>query len=311
MDALFADRREAGQRLARALVAFAGRPDVFVLALPRGGVPVGWEVAHALGAPLDVFVVRKLGVPWHEELAMGAIQHRREQYLLADGEAAEEAFFAAEQNARLVANAEEYYRSMFRGRVSTWNLRDTHMADTLDALLDHVTRRTGRPARAVVWAHNSHVGDARHTEMGAIGEVNIGQLARERHPGSVCNVGFTTSTGTVTAASSWGGPAERQRVRPPLKGSYEELFHHVALPRWFLDLRQEAVREALLRRRLERAIGVVYLPETERQSHYFHTRLPDQFDAVYHFEETRAVEPLERVAKWPVEDLPETYPEGV
>lgn len=254
-----------------------------------------------------------LGKDCEEEVVQQllALQRRREQLLQRDGRAAEDDFFSAEQNARLVADAEGYYRSMFRGRVSSWNLRDTHMADTLDALLEHVTRVSGRPAKAIVWAHNSHVGDARHTEVGRLGELNVGQLARERHPGETCNIGFTTSLGTVTAASSWGGPAERKRVRPPLAGSYEALFHQVARPRWFLDLHDEPVREALLPERLERAIGVVYLPETERQSHYFQVRLPDQFDAVFHFDETRAVEPLERTSAWPTAELPETFPEGV
>jgi erythromycin esterase-like protein len=152
------------------------------------------------------------------------IRERRRDLLKRDGLAMEDELFEAEQNARVVKNAEEYYRAMFLGRVSSWNLRDTHMADTLDALLAHLDRRVGK-AKVVVWAHNSHVGDARATQMGEAGELNLGQLARERHPGEARVIGFSTYHGTVTAASDWGGPAERKRIRPALAGSYEELFH--------------------------------------------------------------------------------------
>ena len=240
------------------------------------------------------------------------MRDRRRDLLKRDGLAVEDELFEAEQNARVVKNAEEYYRTMFLGRVSSWNLRDTHMADTLDALLAHLDRRVGK-AKVVVWAHNSHVGDARATQMGEAGELNIGQLARERHPGEARLIGFSTYHGTVTAASDWGGPAERKRIRPALPGSYEELFHQAGTPAFLLVLRDlggEAAG-ALREPRLQRAIGVIYLPETERASHYFHARLPEQFDAILHIDKTRALEPLERTSEWERGELPETYPVGV
>jgi erythromycin esterase-like protein len=233
------------------------------------------------------------------------------EYASRDGRTAFEALFSAEQNARLVANAERYYREMFRGRVSSWNLRDSHMVETLETLARHL-ESFGEEPKIVVWAHNSHLGDARATEMGERGEWNIGQLLRERHGTGVFSVGFTTHAGTVTAASEWDAPAERKRVRPSRAGSYEALFHAVGLPRFLLLFRGDgAPRRALLEPRLERAIGVIYLPESERASHYFSARLPDQFDAVLHFDQTRAVEPLEVGAEWPRDEVPETYPSAL
>ncbi|HEV8617342.1 MAG TPA: erythromycin esterase family protein [Methylomirabilota bacterium] len=239
------------------------------------------------------------------------LRRRAAEYAARDGRVDPDAAFSAEQNARLITNAEGYYRAMFAGPAASWNLRDTHMADTLDALLDFLDARQSA-AKVVVWAHNSHLGDARATEMSTRGEVNLGQLARERHPGTVFGVGFTTYTGTVTAASDWGAPAERKQVRPALPGSYEALLHEVAVPRFVLTLadRPEAAA-ALMDPRLERAIGVIYRPRSERASHYFHARLPRQFDAVVHFDETRAVEPLERSATWEAGELPDTYPRAV
>jgi erythromycin esterase-like protein len=222
-----------------------------------------------------------------------------------DGRVARDAFFFAEQNARLVKNAEEYYRAMFHGRVSSWNLRDTHMAETLAALMHHL----GANAKVVVWAHNSHLGDARATEMGQRGELNLGQLVRQKYGNKATLVGFTTNTGTVTAASGWDSPAERKHVRPALAGSYEALFHQTDIPNFLLLLgNREEPTAALREPRLERAIGVIYLPQSERASHYFHAQLPDQFDVVLHYDETRAVEPLERSAAWETGEVPETYP---
>ena len=215
---------------------------------------------------------------------------------LPDSAARDDRFFA-EQNARLVKNAEEYYRAMFRGRVSTWNLRDTHMADTLDDLADHLAR-SGGEAKIVVWAHNSHLGDARATEMGASGELNVGQLVRERHPGDVVNIGFTTYTGTVMAADSWGDEGRVKRVNVALDGSWEDLLHRAGLPRFLLPLRGSRLDGA----RLERAIGVIYRPQTERISHYFRARLADQFDAVIHIDETTALQPLAASAEEPVRE---------
>ncbi|MFL5825309.1 MAG: erythromycin esterase family protein [Thermoleophilaceae bacterium] len=216
----------------------------------------------------------------------------------------EDRHFYAELNAQVVVNAEEYYRSMFRGGVESWNLRDRHMAETLEALASHLRQRQGE-TKVVVWEHNSHIGDARATELGATGQFNVGQLERELYDGETMLVGFTTYSGTVTAASDWGGVAERKRVRRALGGSWEELLHE--------QRGQDMIVETagMLGPRLERAIGVVYRPETERISHYFRAQLADQFDAVIHIDETRAVEPLEVTGEWQRGELPETYPFGV
>jgi erythromycin esterase-like protein len=229
------------------------------------------------------------------------------EYASRDGRVAEDDYFFAEQNARLVTNAERYYRAMFGGHVESWNLRDTHMMETLDALLSWTTKQSGY-ARAVVWAHNSHLGDARATQMGDWGELNLGQLAREHHGDKAFLVGFTTHTGTVTAAREWDEPVERRHVRPSIRGSYEHVFHETGFERFVLPCAE--CREALEAARLERAIGVVYKPETERASHYFRARIGRQFDAVIHVDTTSALTPLER---WSREDadLPETYPTGV
>jgi erythromycin esterase-like protein len=186
------------------------------------------------------------------------------------------------------------------------------MVQTLDALAEHLSRLQGEPAKVVVWAHNSHLGDATATEMGSRGEVNVGQLVREGHPGDCRNIGFTTYTGTVTAADDWGGAAQRKRVRPALPDSMEELGHEVGQKEFLLSFAAAPkAAETLRAARLERAIGVIYRPQTERQSHYFRARVADQFDAVIHVDDTRAVEPLERTARWEEGEVPETYPFGV
>jgi erythromycin esterase-like protein len=248
-----------------------------------------------------------------DEVVTQLVELHRQAALYAsrDGRIAADDYFYAAQNARLVMNAEEYYRSMFRGRVSSWNLRDRHMAETLDSLLAYLSTQ-GSQAKVVVWEHNSHLGDARATSMGEAGEWNVGQLVREKHRRDAVLVGFTTHHGTVTAASNWDAPAERKQVRPALENSYEALFHEVDIPRFLLTFRNTdhaslALREPLL----ERAIGVIYRPETERASHYFQARLSEQFDAVVHFDETRAVEPLERTVEWEAGEVPETFPTGI
>ena len=240
------------------------------------------------------------------------LQRRASEYANRDGFVARDEYFFAEQNARLVKNAEEYYRQMFGRRVSSWNLRDRHMAETLHALAAHLETQE-QPAKIVVWAHNSHLGDARATDMGERSEWNVGQLVREKYGNTeTCLIGFTTYTGTVAAATNWDEPPQLKRVRPALKNSYELLFHESGVPRFFLNLRERQVNEELRRPRLERAIGVIYRPETERVSHYFHARLAEQFDGIIHFDETRAVEPLERAAGWiEKEDAPETFPTGL
>ncbi|SFD21275.1 erythromycin esterase family protein [Massilia yuzhufengensis] len=248
------------------------------------------------------------------DAALQELQQRARDYMRADGAAGsspEDAFFHAQQNARLVKNAEEYYRTMFRGRISSWNLRDSHMAETLDALARHLSR-DGAPARIVVWEHNSHIGDARATEIGRQGEWNVGELARKAYGDDACLIGFTTYDGRVTAASEWDGPALHKHVRPGMPGSYEHLLHGVGIERFFLPPRTPgAARDLLMEERLERAIGVLYLPRTERNSHYFLAQLPRQFDAVIHIDRSSAVTPLDPTSGWHSGEPPETYPQGL
>lgn len=233
-------------------------------------------------------------------------------YARRDGRVADDELFFAEQNARVVKNAEAYYRQMFLRDVSTWNLRDHHMMDTLEALAQHLGTQD-QPAKVVVWAHNSHLGDARFTDMGERGEFNLGQLVRKKFPADAVLVGFTTHHGTVTAASDWGERAERKLVRPALPGSYELTLHDTGLARFLLIWRdsEELAKRMRDPQRLERAIGVIYRPETERMSHYFGARISEQFDAVLHFDETLAVEPLERTSIWDEGEVPETFPFAV
>jgi erythromycin esterase-like protein len=248
-----------------------------------------------------------------EEEVMAQIRDLRrhtEDYLRRDGFVAEDEFFYAEQNARLVANAEHYYRSMFQGRVSSWNLRDRHMTDTLTALMVHLGKRVTHP-KVVLWEHNSHLGDARATQMSEQGEINVGQLIRERYGTDTISVGFTTYQGTVTAASTWDGPTERKQVRPALPDSYEALLHETGIANFLLTWDDARVRTFFDERRLERAIGVIYVPETERLSHYFYATLPAQFDAVLHFDQTHAVDPLDGDQTWVDEEAPETFPTGM
>ena len=229
-----------------------------------------------------------------------------------DHASADELFFA-QQNARVAQNAEAYYRAMFQGRNESWNLRDRHMAETLEALRAYIIERKGRRPKIVVWAHNSHLGDARATEMGEHGQLNLGQLVREQYGmRDSFLLGFTTHTGTVTAASEWDAPAETKTVRPSHPDSYERIFHETGLGRFVVPLRDNhRLYAELEKQRLERAIGVIYLPESERISHYFHASLSRQFDAVIHIDETRAVRPLERTVEHHEGEVPETYPSGI
>jgi len=266
-----------------------------------GEDPQAYGYASSLGLSRDC----------EDEVTDQLIELRRQAlaYASRDGRIAADEYFFVEQNARLITNAETYYRAMFAGRAESWNVRDQHMMETLEALLAQVVH-TGGPGRAIVWAHNSHLGDARATQMGAGGELNLGQLVRERYGKNAWLIGFTTHTGSVTAARNWDEPAERRRVTPSMVGSYERLFHEAGVSRFLLLLRDSPLRDALWAERLERAIGVIYRPESERLSHYFRARLPEQFDAVLHIDETSALEPLERWAHDEV-DLPETYPTGI
>lgn len=232
-------------------------------------------------------------------------------YASSDGVAADAEHFYAQQNAVLVKNAEEYYRTMFAGRVSSWNLRDRHMFESLTALRDHLSR-AGTPARVVVWAHNSHLGDARATEMARWGELNLGQLVREHYGDESLLIGFSTYTGTVRAANDWGGPDRVMTVRPGLPGSYEDLFHRERKAAFIIPIRgHEQNTELLNEPRLERAIGVIYRLNTERTSHYFDARLASQFDALVYVDETRALEPLSVTKPSVPEEVPETFPSGM
>lgn len=232
------------------------------------------------------------------------IIERRGNYMKHDGER----YLDAVQNARLIANAERYYRTMYYGSRASWNLRDNHMFDTLDTLL----KFHGHHSKAVVWAHNSHVGDAAATEMSARGEHNLGRLARDAYGSDgVYIVGFGTDTGTVAAASEWDGPLEIKSLRPALDGSIEHDCHRFGAANFLLplkDLREMGVDCELNLPRLERAIGVIYQPQTELQSHYFEAVVPHQFDEYIWFDHSAAVEPIETRE---LEGLPDTYPFGL
>lgn len=221
------------------------------------------------------------------------LQLNASKFIYDKSKTAEDDYFCAVQNARLVKNAETYYRSMFEGQISSWNLRDRHMMETLNVITDYLEHRFNKPAKIIIWAHNSHLGDARATEMGARGEVNIGQLIREQHSESY-SIGFSTYDGFVTAASNWDEPAERKKIVPGLPGSYEELFHFMRYKNFILNLSGNAQLAHFFKpSRLQRAIGVIYRPETERLSHYFFTRLFHQFDSIIHFDRTHSLQPLD------------------
>jgi erythromycin esterase-like protein len=264
------------------------------------GQEYGYALAYSAAIPCENEVVAQLL----------ELRRRADAYLRLDGWIADDEFFYAEQNARLVRDAEEYYQQMYRAEVSSWNLRDRHMAGTLDALVEHLDHQLQR-AKVVVWEHNSHVGDARATGMSRRGELNVGQLARQRYGNDCLLVGFTTFDGTVTAATDWGGPAERKRVRPASVDSHEAFLHESGVKQFWLDTAQAAVHDALAVPRAERAIGVIYRPQTERASHYFEARLAEQFDAVIHLDHTNALEPLERSGLWDRGEPPETFPSGI
>ena len=267
------------------------------------GQAYGFSAAFGAGQSCEKEAIEQL-----VDLQRNALTYARRDGLLAEDE-----LFYAHQNAQTVRDAEVYYRAMFSGRVTSWNLRDKHMAQTLEALLDHLDRHPDMPpARIVVWAHNSHVGDARATEVWADGQLTLGQLVRQRYGDQARLIGLSTYAGTVTAASEWGGVAERKAVRPALGGSIEELLHETGNPAFLVSaLVSSQAAEPLSAVRLGRAIGVIYRPETERQSHYYHVRPADQFDAMIHIDRTRALEPLEVTSLWIAGETPETYPTGL
>lgn len=242
-----------------------------------------------------------------------ALQDEGRKYLASGDQTDADELFFAQQNARVAQNAEQYYRSMFRGRDESWNVRDTHMADTLWALREHLGKAKGRAAKIVVWAHDSHIGDARATEMGWHGQLNLGQLVRQRcSEGECLLLGFTTHSGSVTAADGWDEPARMKQVQPALPDSYEQLFHRVGLPAFMLLTRDsDELQHALRPSRLERAIGVIYRPDTERRSHYFEADIAGQFDAIVHIDQTQALRPLDRGMARGHDDEPETWPTGM
>ena len=227
---------------------------------------------------------------------------KQTEYAEHDGER----FMDAVQNARLIANAEQYYRIMYYGSRVSWNLRDSHMFETLKNLLSYY----GENSKVIVWAHNSHVGNAAATEMSARGETNIGELCRNEFGSSVYNIGFGTHTGTVAAASNWDGPMEIKKVMPSISGSYERVFHESGCPRFLLSLKEldDDLESAISKPRLERAIGVIYRPESELASHYFQSILPRQFDEYIWFDESHAVTPINTET---LKGLPDTYPFGL
>ncbi len=280
-------------------------------ATPASITPAETTVRHTGTPPRSVRggcpARRRLSSNWSNCSARGL------QYARRDGLLAEDELFYAQQNAQTVRNAEVYYRSMFGSRVSSWNLRDQHMFQTLRALRAHLHQRNGEPARIVVWAHNSHVGDARATEVGADGQLTLGgQLVREGGYGEqALLIGFTTYSGTVTAASEWGGAWPSGRwFAPALNGSVEELLHEVDRPEFLVSpLISREAAGPLDTVRLGRAIGVIYQPATERQSHYYHVRPGEQFDAIIHIDRTTALEPLELNSVWVAAQTPETYPD--
>ncbi|MFB6264890.1 MAG: erythromycin esterase family protein [Bradymonadaceae bacterium] len=241
------------------------------------------------------------------------LRRRRATHLQRDGLAARDEQFYAEQNARVAKDAEAYYRAMFRGDLESWNVRDRHMFGTLEDLIEH-RRSTVGTGKVVVWEHNSHLGDARATTSSRRGQINVGQLVNETYGDDAISIGMTTYDGTVSAASNWDEPVDHKYIRPARDDSHEGLFHRLPHPYFTIDLGDESLRTRLIETRYQRAIGVIYRPETELMSHYFKAQLPYQFDALVHVDRTHALEPLDRTAGWKAgeeEDLPETYPSGL
>ncbi len=234
-----------------------------------------------------------------EELEWRFIKEKREQV--------DEAFYIT-QNGRVVKNSESYYRYLFVSEIKNWNLRDSHMMETLEELINYYKKNGISKPKIIVWAHNSHIGNSKFTQMSSTGEYNIGELVKNKFGNNSYSLGFTTYNGTVSAASDWHRPVERKIIRNALSNSYEELFHQVEIPQFLLTLEDKNLVPNEL---LERAIGVVYAPQTERLSHYFYASLANQFDAIIHCDKTTALEPLEKSSAWIEGETPETYPSGL
>lgn len=223
-------------------------------------------------------------------------------------ETSQEELLFLTQNAKVVANAEAYYRSLFNGPEITWNLRAKHMMDTLETLRIYHQRTIGYTPKMIIWAHNIHVGDARATDLFQRGKISMGQLSRDHYGNKSYLLGFTTFDGEVTAASSWGGNTERKKLRPAVEGSYEYLFHQLNTPSFSLQLHENV---PLVQRALQRSIGVIYKPEIESLSHYHYTNLAQQFNTIIHIDTTTALRPLTIPKSWNGGDLPNTFPSGL
>ena len=262
----------------------------------------GYATTFDIGASCQKKVVEQL-----MDLRESAVE-----LLRVDGQKAPEEYFYTLQNAKLIKSAEEYYRSLFFSTPEvSWNIRDTHMTQMANELLDHL-KETHKPQKIIIWAHNSHLGNASATQFKKLGEINIGQLLKEQYANRVKSIGFTTYSGKVSAASEWDGPVEHKQVRPALENSYEALLHEVNIPQFLLLLQKDKeLAQALSAEKIERAIGVIYRPETERASHYFNAQLSKQFDAIIHIDQTTAVEPLEKTPEWLSVEFSETYPTGI
>lgn len=240
------------------------------------------------------------------------LRHNAAEYIKKEILESENAYFQAKQNASLIHYAEEYYRSIAQGDPDSWNIRNKYMFETLENLADHLAKRLGRAPRIVVWAHNAHIGNARATEMYKRGEFNIGQLIKDRYKDKSLLIGITCSNGTVLAADNWDNPGQIQKMNAPLSDSYEGLFYGIKNRGFLLDLRDNNTAVAgLMVPRLQRSIGVIYKPKTERYSHYSEVCLPEQFDFLLHFYETTAIEPLDTQTRKYYSEYGETYPSGL
>jgi len=282
------------------------------------------EVAMLRYSCLDSFIKKpqmytyatyaKLIESCEENIVQQLVDLRRNafEYLKKDGFVAEDEFFYAEQNAKLVKDAEEYYRSLYRGEDSSWNLRDKHMAQTLYDIIKYTSAKSWHPTKIVLWAHNSHIGDARATEMSQRHEVNLGQLVRQKYGDEALLIGFSTYEGQVTAASNWGETPENKDLLPALPNSHSDIFHRAELGNFILNLREKnKATEILKQPLLQRFVGVIYHPETELLSHYFHASLTKQFDFFVHIDNTNALEAITAIPKLETEELEETYPTGL
>jgi len=272
---------------------------------------------HTENAQLYGFGVKAKQRPSCEDEVVEQLINLRNRHLVyakPGDPVSQEDQFQAEQNANLVKNAEAYYRQMFNSRTNVWNLRDNHMVETLDNLHKHLARQGDKSIKTkiVVWEHNSHLGDARATYMHSLSQINVGQLVRERYGNDCALIGFTTYAGTVTAASDWDEPAERKNIRPALPNSVEDIFHNTHLKSFYLPLTGAdsiPIAKLFSDTKEERAIGVIYRPQTERASHYFSCKLSNQFDAVIHYDETHALEPIDPTSEWILGEE-STYPFG-